>query len=180
MWLNPEVALSVPFKATSVCNHNISICILAQCHCTHFLIGCLAGWVGGWKNETDRAAPAQAIDVMGPWRGSLGASFVSADWKVRVFWLSGLIDRPSDRMYVLTIPMCGCMYRHSSYIPFSSQAWLAYHRKTRAFSASPEELSPYSGPFRGPPGTWKFQTTELPGVSPRPKQYPQSTGRLIN
>ena len=51
--------------------------------------------------------------VMGPWRGSLGASIESADWRVRVFWSYGLVDRPSDRLYVHTIPMSGCMDRHS-------------------------------------------------------------------
>ena len=47
--------------------------------------------------------------------GSLGASFILADWRVRVFWLSGIIDRPSDRLHVHTIPMSGCMGRRSHY-----------------------------------------------------------------
>ena len=32
-----------------------------------------------------------------------------------VFWLSGLVDRPSDCMYVHTIPLSGCMDRRSQY-----------------------------------------------------------------
>ena len=55
-------------------------------------------------------------------RVSLGALFVSADWRVRVFWSSVLVDKPSDSMYVRTIPLSGCIYRRSHYIPFSSQA----------------------------------------------------------
>ena len=53
---------------------------------------------------------------MGPIRGgSLGASFVSADWRVRVFWSSGLVDRPYDCLYVRTIPLFGCMNISSRY-----------------------------------------------------------------
>ena len=37
------------------------------------------------------------------WRGSLGALSVPADWQVRVFGSSGIIGRPSDRLYVRTI-----------------------------------------------------------------------------
>ena len=60
--------------------------------------------------------------VTSPKRGSLGASFVSVYWRVRVIWLSGLVDRPSDRMHVLTINLYEYMYRRSCYIPFNSQA----------------------------------------------------------
>ena len=38
------------------------------------------------------------------------------DWQVRVFMPSGIIDTPSDRMYVWTIPMSGCMDRLYCYI----------------------------------------------------------------
>ena len=38
------------------------------------------------------------FNVMGPMRGSLGASFVPADWQVKVFWLSGIVDIPYDRL----------------------------------------------------------------------------------
>ena len=117
--------------------------------------------------------------VMGPWMGSLGALFVSEDWRLRLFWLYGLVDRPSERLYVRNIPLSGCMERCSCYIPFYSQQWMAWHRKTCALATSPEELSPYGIPWQGPPGPWVFQTTELPGVSPRPKKYPSITGRLI-
>ena len=54
--------------------------------------------------------------VTGLWRGFLGALFVSADWQVRVFWSSGIVYRPSDRLYVRTIPLSVCMDRRSSYM----------------------------------------------------------------
>ena len=91
---------------------------------------------------------------MGPWRGSLGESLVLADSWVRMFWSSGLVDRPSDRLYVRTIPLSGCMDRRYCYAPFSSKTWLACHSKTCALAASPEELPPYGIPRQGPPGTW--------------------------
>ena len=55
---------------------------------------------------------------MGPRRGSLGASFIPVDWRVKVFGLSGLVDRPSENMFVHTITMSGCMYRQYHYPPF--------------------------------------------------------------
>ena len=63
--------------------------------------------------------------VTGLWRGSLGASFVSTDSWLRIFWLSVVVDRPSDRLYVHTIPLYGCMDIRYRYIPFSSQAWMS-------------------------------------------------------
>ena len=39
----------------------------------------------------------------GPWR----ASFVPTDWVVRVFGKSILVDRPSARLYVQTMPLSG-------------------------------------------------------------------------
>ena len=51
----------------------------------------------------------------------MGPLFVSEDWRVRVFWSSGIVDRPSKRLYVLTIPLSGCMDRHFRYTPFSSK-----------------------------------------------------------
>ena len=53
---------------------------------------------------------------MGPRRGSLGASYVSADWRVREVWSSGLVYIMYDRLYVCTIPLPGCMDRRSRYI----------------------------------------------------------------
>ena len=53
--------------------------------------------------------------VTGPRSGSLVASLVPVGWQVRVFGISGLIDRPSDHMYVRTIPLSGCMCRRSCY-----------------------------------------------------------------
>ena len=53
--------------------------------------------------------------VMGACSGSLGASFVPADWRVGVFELSGLLDIPSDRLSVWTILLYEFMYRRSSY-----------------------------------------------------------------
>ena len=68
VWLHLEVALFVPFKPTHACTHNISIWILAQCHCTPVLIICFAGWMGEWKNETNSAALAQEITISPPCR----------------------------------------------------------------------------------------------------------------
>ena len=34
---------------------------------------------------------------------------------------SGLVDRPSDRLFIRTIPMSGCMYRRSCYTHFYSK-----------------------------------------------------------
>ena len=65
---------------------------------------------------------------MGVRRGYLGVSFVLADWQVRVFWSSGIVDRPSDCLYIRIILISGCTYRLSRYIPFSYQALLAYYR----------------------------------------------------
>ena len=38
-----------------------------------------------------------------------------------VFLFSGLVDILSERLSVHTIPLYGCMYRLSSYTPFSYQ-----------------------------------------------------------
>ena len=52
--------------------------------------------------------------VTGPLNGSLGASFVAADFQVRVLNPFGLVDGPSDCLYVHIIPLTGCMDRRSS------------------------------------------------------------------
>ena len=57
----------------------------------------------------------RAVSGRIPCNGSLGASFVPADWRVRVFESSGLKDRPSDRLSIRTIPLSGCMDRRSRY-----------------------------------------------------------------
>ena len=51
----------------------------------------------------------------------MNASFVPADWRVRMFKTSVIVDRPSDRLSIWTIPLHGCMYRCSYYTTFSSQ-----------------------------------------------------------
>ena len=48
--------------------------------------------------------------------GSMGVLFVVADWRVRVFGSSSLVDIPSDHLYVRSIPLYGCMYRRYYYI----------------------------------------------------------------
>ena len=53
--------------------------------------------------------------MTGTRRRFLGASFVLVDWQVMLFWLFGLVDRPSDRLYVRTIPLSGCMDRRFHY-----------------------------------------------------------------
>ena len=60
--------------------------------------------------------------VMGPWSGSLEELFVALDWQLRVFWLSGIINIPSDHIYACTIPLYRCMERRSYYT-------LSYYKK---------------------------------------------------
>ena len=105
--------------------------------------------------------------------------FVAADWWVRVLGSSSFIDRPSEYMSVRTIPLSECTDRCSHYIPFSSQEWLNCHRKKSSYLPSfnnyPLTIDP-CGICQGPK---TFQTTELPVKSPRVKQYPTITERLI-
>ena len=68
--------------------------------------------------------------VMGSWSGSQGALAVPSDWQVRVFWMSGLIDRQSDRLYISTIPLYGCMDRRSCCIPFFLNNYCPFGRTT--------------------------------------------------
>ena len=46
---------------------------------------------------------------------SIRASFIVADWLVRVSRSSGLVYRPTDRLSIYNIPRYGCMYRFSHY-----------------------------------------------------------------
>ena len=70
--------------------------------------------------------------VMGMWSRSLGASFVPADWQMRVFGPSGIIDRSYDRLYVRTIPLSGCMGRCSHYILPNPIIWKPPHFSIKA------------------------------------------------
>ena len=54
--------------------------------------------------------------LTGPRSGSLGVSFVLADWQVKVFWSYSLVDIPSERLCVHTINISGYMRRRSRYI----------------------------------------------------------------
>ena len=96
-----------------------------------------------------------------------------------VFGLSGLIDIMSDRLSVCTIPLSRYIDRRSCYITFSSQALLVYHKKTCALDESLNKYLCKIVPTRIFYGTEIFQTNEMHGASPRPKQYPPRTGRLI-
>ena len=120
--------------------------------------------------------------VTGPWRGSLGASLVSADSRVRVFWLSGLVDRPSERLYVHTYVILLCMGALKD-APFSSPLLLSHdwpHTGKPALYLPLLNNYPLTAvPVRYHQVPENFQTTELPGESPRLKQYPPRTGRLI-
>ena len=61
-----------------------------------------------------------------------------ANWRVRVFLSSGIVDRLSENLSVRTIPLSGWMDRRSRYIPFYYQERLSRHSKTCALAASPE------------------------------------------
>ena len=41
----------------------------------------------------------------------MGALFLPTGWRLRVFGPSGFVDRPSEHIYVRTIPLSGCMDR---------------------------------------------------------------------
>ena len=75
-----------------------------DCRCKH----------RGFLNiELDRFL--SGFHITGPWRWYLGGSFMVADWRVRVLWSSGLVDRPSDRMYIYIITLSRFLDRHSCY-----------------------------------------------------------------
>ena len=69
----------------------------------------------GRRSRHSVSVKRAGFHVTGPWRGFQGVLFVSEDWWVRVFWSSGPVDRPSDCLYVRTIPLPGCMDRRSRY-----------------------------------------------------------------
>ena len=54
--------------------------------------------------------------VMGPWSGSLGGVVRIGGLARGLLWSSGIVYIPSDRLYVHTIPIYGCMDRCSCYI----------------------------------------------------------------
>ena len=86
---------------------------------------------------------------------------------MRVFELYGIIDRPSDHIYVRTIPMYGCMEICPHYIPFSYQVRLACHRKTCALDASPlKNYTLTSDPSGDHPGTEIFRLLNCLGYPP--------------
>ena len=97
---------------------------------------------------------------MDPWRGSLGALFVSVYFQVRVFWLSGIIYRPSDHMYIRTIPMSECMDRRSRYtLPEKIRDVEKPKMGTLKNGADSSSLSPkgqgvYNTPFKKKPKKW--------------------------
>ena len=71
--------------------------------------------VRGHRHRRSVYVKQAGFHVMGPRRGSLRASLVSVDLQVRVLWSSDLVDRPSDYLYVCTIPLSGFMDRQSRY-----------------------------------------------------------------
>ena len=69
--------------------------------------------------------------------GSMGVPSVPEDCQVRVFGPSVLVDISYNFLSIWNIPLSGLMYICSHYLPFSSQALLACHRKTFALATSP-------------------------------------------
>ena len=72
--------------------------------------------------------------LMGSWSRSLRVSFVSADWRLGVFCLSGLVDRPSNLLYLRNIPLSGCMGRRSHYSHLFSLEVRVFINKSVGFS----------------------------------------------
>ena len=92
--------------------------------CTAFLVSSTVPW-------TDLLISYSClfeVYVTGTLSGSLGGFLVLEDWQVRVFGKSGIVDRPSDRLYVRTIPQYGYMNRRYRYIPYYSRAIMAHYR----------------------------------------------------
>ena len=73
------------------------------------------GSIGAWGRRLSVSTKRAGFHVTGPRRGSLGVSFLLSDWQVRVFCLSGFVDRTYDRLYVHTISLSGFMERRSRY-----------------------------------------------------------------
>ena len=61
---------------------------------------------------------------------------------MRVFWSSGLVDRPSDRLYVRTIPLSGCMDRRSRYRQVNGGKYWNVARVARKWLAVPDTSTP--------------------------------------
>ena len=55
-------------------------------------------------------------------------SFVPADWKVRVFGLSGIVDRIFEHLSVWTVTWSRCVYRRSGYMMFNSMECSTYYQ----------------------------------------------------
>ena len=81
-------------------------------------------WLWRWRRCTVRICRCRrsvsvkwaGFHVLGPWIwGFLGMSFIAVDWLVRVFGSSGILGRPSECLYIRTIPIYGCMDRWSHY-----------------------------------------------------------------
>ena len=64
------------------------------------------------------------MHVKGPLSGSLGASFVPKDWRVRVFGTSDTIGIPYELLYIWTINLSVCMERHSHCTLWNLYIWL--------------------------------------------------------
>ena len=85
---------------------------------------------------------------------------------VRVFWSSGIVDRPSDRLYAYTITLFRRTDRCSRYNPFSYQAWLSIWKDSRRRQDLLENYPLTEAPTRDHQVPELFQTTELPGAFP--------------
>ena len=101
------------------------------------------------------------------------------DCRVRVFGLSDIVDRPSDRLYVHTFPLCGCMDRRSCYIRFYSKECLSIYQESRRRQNFLKNYPLTESPAGNHQGPELFLRTEMPEEFPRPKQYTPIAGRLI-
>ena len=82
-------------------------------------------------------------------------------------------------MYIRTINVSGCTDRLSRYTPLYSKSKMPAIEKP-ALYLNPLNNHPITeAPAGDHQGPEPFQTTELPGASPRPKKHPPIDGRII-
>ena len=118
--------------------------------------------------------------VTGSYRGSLGELFLAADWQVRVFGLSGLVDRPSDHLPIQTI---SSVWMHGQEIPLHPlllSNMTGMPQENLQFSCLPNRTKPLRQTLSGSARVLKmFRWLNCLGITPHRKKYPPKTGSFI-